>query len=99
MVTIPSSTTSATLSFYYRPITNDSSTYGWQEADVVNSSGQVIQQLFLSTVNNSTWLPKTYNLSSYAGQTIGIRFLDHEDSGGLSYYTYMYVDDVSLIVS
>jgi hypothetical protein len=41
----------------------------------------------------------TFDLSIYSGQTIGIQFLDHEDSGGGSYYTYMYVDDVSLNVS
>jgi hypothetical protein len=98
MVAIPSSATSATLSFYYWPASNDSSSYGWQEADIINRSGQVIQQLFHKTTNDRTWRQLTFDLSKYAGQTIGIQFLDHENSNGYSYYTYMYVDDVALTV-
>jgi hypothetical protein len=98
MVTIPSSATSGTLSFYYWPASNDSSFYAWQEADIVNGSGQVIQQLFQRTTNDRTWIQLTFDLSKYAGQTIGIQFLDHENSNGYSYYTYMYVDDVALTV-
>lgn len=97
-VTIPSSTSTATLSFFYWPTTNDSVSYAWQEADIVNSSGQVVQQLFHQASNSRTWLQWNADLSKYAGQTIGIQFLDHENSGGLSYYCYMYVDDVTLTV-
>ena len=99
MVTIPSSAKRASLSFYYWPASNDSSTYGWQEADVIDSNGNVLEQLFVNTTNDRVWVQMTFDLSLYAGQTIGIQFLDHEDSGGGSYYTYMYVDDVSLNVS
>lgn len=98
MVTLPSSTTSATLSFFYWPTTNDSSSFAWQEADIINGSGQVIQQLFRKTTNDRTWIAVTFDLSQYAGQTIGIQFLDHEKSNGQSFFTYMYVDDVSLTV-
>ena len=98
MVTIPSSATSGTLSFYYWPASNDSISYAWQEADIINGSGQVIQQLFQKTTNDRTWIRLTFDLSKYAGQTIGIQFLDHENSNGYSYYTYMYVDDVALTV-
>src|SRR6266851_1514323 len=98
MVTIPSSATSGTLSFYYWPASNDSISYAWQEADIINRSGQVIQQLFQKTTNDRTWIRLTFDLSKYAGQTIGIQFLDHENSNGYSYYTYMYVDDVALTV-
>jgi hypothetical protein len=96
LVTIPSGTRSANLSFYYWPASNDSSTYGWQEADIVDSSGHVLQQLFQNTTNDQTWIQMTFDLSKYAGQTISIRFLDHEESNGYSYYTYMYVDDIAL---
>ena len=99
MVSIPGSTTSASLSFFYWPSTNDSSSYGWQEADIINSSGQILQQLFRKTTNDRAWISLTFNVSQYAGQTIGIQFLDHENSNGYSYYTYMYVDNVSLTVS
>ena len=99
LVTIPAATKTATLSFYYWPASNDSSTYGWQEATIINSGGAVLKQLFKNTTNDRVWIQLTFDLSSYAGQTIGIQFLDHENSNGLSYYTYMYVDDVSLNVS
>ncbi|HEX4206087.1 MAG TPA: hypothetical protein VHZ51_18200 [Ktedonobacteraceae bacterium] len=95
-LSIPSSDTSATLSFFYWPTTNDSSSYAWQEADIINSSGQVIQQLFRKTVNNRTWISSSFDLSKYVGQKIGVQFLDHETSNGGSYYAYMYVDDVTL---
>jgi len=98
-VTIPASARSATLTFYYWPASNDSSTYGWQEADVVDSNGNVPQQLFVNTTDDQTWISMSFDLSSYAGQTVGIRFLDHEESNGGAYYTYMYVDDVGLSVS
>ncbi len=99
MVSIPAGSKHASLGFYYWPARNDSSTYGWQEADVVDGSGNVLQQLFVNTTNDRVWIQMSFDLSAYAGQTIGIRFLDHESSGGGSYYTYMYVDDVSLTVS
>ena len=99
MVTIPSGARNVNLSFYYWPASNDSSTYGWQEADIIDSSGNVLQQLFVNTTNDQAWIQLSFSLSAYAGQTIGIQFLDSEDSGGGSYYTYMYVDDVTLTVS
>jgi hypothetical protein len=99
MVTIPSTATSATLSFSYWPTSNDSKSYAWQEADITDSSGQVIAQLFQKTSNDRTWISLTFDLSGYAGQTIGIQFLDHENANGSSYDTFMYVDDVVLAVS
>ncbi len=95
-VTIPGRAKSANLTFYYWPASNDSSTYAWQEADIVNSSGTIIQQLFRNTTNDRSWIQMNFDLSSYAGQTIGIQFLDHENANGGAYYNYMYVDDVSL---
>lgn len=99
MVTVPGSSTCATLSFYYWPASNDNISYAWQEADVINSSGQVVQQLFRTLSNTRNWTQSTFNLSQYAGQTIGIQFLDHELSNGQSFYAYMYVDDVTLMVN
>ena len=66
---------------------------------MIDSSGNVLQQLFVNTTNDLVLVQLTFDLSIYSGQTIGIQFLDHENSGGGSYYTYMYVDDVSLNVN
>ncbi len=98
-VSIPSSAHKASLNFYYWPASNDSSTYAWQEADIVDSNGNVLQQLFQSTTNDQVWIQMNFDLSAYAGQTIGIQFLDHEEANGGAYATYMYVDDVALNVS
>lgn len=98
MVSIPASATSATLSFFYWPTTNDTASFAWQEVDVLNSSKQVIAQLFHQTANDRIWKTLSFNLVQYAGQTIGIQFLDHENSNGQSFFTYMYVDDVALNV-
>jgi len=98
MVTIPASVTSATLTFFYWTATNDTSSFAWQEVDVLNSSGQVIQQLSRQTTNNLAWKTLSFNLAQYAGQTIGIQFLDHEDSNVQAFFAYMYVDDVALNV-
>ncbi len=98
-MSIPGGAKRVSLSFYYWPASNDSSTYGWQETDVIDSSGNVLQQLFMNTTDDQNWVQLSFDLSKYAGQTIGIRFLDHEQSGGGSYYTYMYVDDVTVNVS
>lgn len=65
----------------------------------MNGSGNVLQQLFVNTTNDRVWVQLTFDLSAYKGQTVDIQFLDHEESGGGPYYTYMYVDDVSLILS
>ena len=51
------------------------------------------------TSNDRTWISLTFDLSQYAGQTIGIQFLDHENANGSSHNTFMYVDDGALALS
>lgn len=97
-VSIPSSTTKATLSFFYWPATNDNISFAWQEVDILNSNGQVLQQVFRKLTNNRTWIQVSVDVSKYAGQTIAIRFLDHEESNGGSFFAYMFVDDVAVTV-
>ena len=98
MVIIAPSTTKATLSFFYWPATNDTISFAWQEVDILNSNGQVLAQVFHKLSNDHTWIPVSFDVSKYAGQTIGIQFLDHEQSNGGSFFAYMYVDDVAVTV-
>ena len=98
MVTIPSLITKVTLSFFYWPTTNDTLSFAWQEVDILNSSGQVVQQVFRKLTNDRTWLQVSVDLSKYAGQTIGIQFLDHEESNGQSFFASMFVDDIAVTV-
>ena len=93
-ITIPSTVTSATLTFWYWPSTTDTITYDWQEAQVQNSSGTLLAQIMKVCSNSHTWTQKTFDLTPYKGQTIRIYFNDHQD--GYGDLTYMYLDDVSV---
>jgi hypothetical protein len=95
-ITIPSTATKATLTFYYWPATTDTITYDWQEAQVQNSSGALLAQIMKVCSNARAWTQVTYDLTSYKGQTIRIYFNDHQD--GYGDLTYMYIDDVSVTV-
>jgi hypothetical protein len=93
-ITIPSTVTSATLTFWYWPSTTDTITYDWQEAQVQNTSGTMLAQIMKVASNSHTWTQKTFDLTPYKGQTIRIYFNDHQD--GYGDLTYMYLDDVSV---
>jgi hypothetical protein len=95
-ITIPSTATKATLTFWYWPATTDTITYDWQEAQVQNTSGTMLAQIMKVCSNTQVWTQVTYDLTSYKGQTIRIYFNDHQD--GYGDLTYMYVDDVSVTV-
>jgi hypothetical protein len=95
-ITIPSSATKATLTFWYWPSTTDTITYDWQEAQVQNTAGTTLAQIMKVCSNTQAWTQVTYDLTSYKGQTIRIYFNDHQD--GFGDLTYMYVDDVAVTV-
>ncbi len=93
-VTVPAG--GGTLSFWYYPVSPDSITYDWQQVDICNTSGTVLANVMKVCSNTKAWTNKTLDLSSYAGQTIQIRFTDHDD-GYSGDQTNMYVDDVTVI--
>ena len=95
-ITIPSTATKATLTFWYWPSTTDTITYDWQEAQVQNTSGTMLAQIMKVCSNAQAWTQVTYDLTSYKGQTIRIYFNDHQD--GFGDLTYMYLDDISVNV-
>jgi hypothetical protein len=95
-ITVPSTATKATLTFWYWPATSDTIQYDWQEAQVQNTSGTMLAQIMKVCSNTQAWTQVTYDLTSYKGQTIRIYFNDHQD--GYGDLTYMYVDDVSVTV-
>jgi hypothetical protein len=95
-ISIPSTATKATLTFYYWPSTTDTITYDWQEAQVQNTSGTMLARIMKVCSNAMAWTPVTYDLTSYKGQTIRIYFNDHGD--GYGDLTYMYLDDITVTV-
>ena len=97
-VTIPGSATSATLTFWIRIDTAETTTvtaFDKLSVQVLDSAGTLLQTLATySNLNaNSTYVQKSFSLSNRIGQTIRIRFLGTEDS---SLQTSFVIDDTAL---
>src|SRR5260370_13171097 len=99
-VTIPSTITTATLTFWLHIDTAETSTttaYDTLKVQVRNSSGTVLATLATySNLNAATgYVQKTFDLSAYKGQTIQIYLIGAEDS---TLQTSFVVDDFALNV-
>ncbi|WP_405926882.1 hydrolase [Streptomyces sp. NBC_00035] len=99
-VTIPSGC-AATLSFYLHVDTAETTTstaYDTLKAQVLNSSGTVLATLATySNLNAATgYTQRTFNLASYAGQTVTVKFTGVE---GSTLQTSFVIDDTALNVS
>jgi hypothetical protein len=93
-VTVPSSASKATLSFWYWPASNDNVFFDWQTAQIRDTSGRNLAQIFKTASNARTWTLRTFDLTAYRGKTIQLWFNVHEDGfGGL---TEMFLDDVAV---
>ncbi|MEU8691313.1 hydrolase [Streptomyces sp. NPDC048665] len=100
-VSIPSGCTSAELSFYLHIDTAETTTstaYDTLKVQVLNSSGTVLGTL--ATYSNlnaaSGYTQRSFDLSSYAGQTVTLKFTGTE---GSKYQTSFVVDDTALDVA
>ncbi|MCX4977255.1 hydrolase [Streptomyces sp. NBC_00620] len=99
-VTIPSGC-AATLSFYLHVDTAETTTstaYDTLKAQVLNSSGTVLATLATySNLNAATgYTQRTFDLASYAGQTVTVKFTGIE---GSTLQTSFVIDDTALNVS
>jgi hypothetical protein len=97
-ITIPSTATSATLSFWMKITTAETTTttaYDKLYVRVRNSAGTTLATLATySNLNKSTgYVQKTFNLLAYKGQTVQVYFTSTEDS---SLQTSFVLDDVSV---
>lgn len=91
-ITVPSG---GKITFWLYQGTNETSTaYAYQEADLLDSSGNVLDNLYTSATTTGAWVQQTYDVSAYAGQTVWLYFGVHAD-GYSSGYIYQYVDDVA----
>ena len=96
-VTIPQSASSATLTFYYFMKSADTTPHDYQEAQIRDANGNMLESLFHVDDNSASWTQKSVDLSTYRGQTIQIWFNCHGDGGTTP--TTLWVDDVSLVVN
>jgi subtilisin family serine protease len=99
-VTIPSTSTSATLTFYVRIDTAETTTttqFDKLQIQISNNGGASYTTLATySNLNaNSTYTLKSFNLNAYIGQTVRVRFYGTEDS---SLQTSFVIDDTALNV-
>lgn len=99
-VTIPSTSTTATLTFWLHIDTAETTTttaYDTLNVQVRNSSGTVLATLATySNLNKSTgYVQKTFDLSAYKGQTIQVYLVGVEDG---TLQTSFVVDDFALNV-
>ncbi|MET8450295.1 hydrolase [Streptomyces sp. NPDC005209] len=100
-VTIPSGCTTATLSFYLHVDTAETSTstaYDTLKVQVLNSSGTVLGTLATYSNLNAAggYTQRSFNLASYAGQSITLKFTGTE---GSTLQTSFVLDDTALNVS
>jgi len=91
-VTVPSG---STLSFWYQPHCTDSITYDQIQMQIRNTSGATLATVLNICSNSAAWTQVTFNMASYAGQTVVLWFNDHDD-GYPTDPTYFLLDDVSL---
>jgi hypothetical protein len=97
-ITIPSTVTTATLNFYLKIDTAETTTitaFDTLKVQVRNSSNTVLATLATySNLNKGTvYVLKSFDLSAYKGQTIRVYFLGVEDS---SLQTSFLIDDTAV---
>ena len=99
---IPAAATSATLSFWTSIVTSETTTataYDTLKVQLVDASnGSVLATLVtLSNLNKtssaSTYVQRSYDVTSYKGKSVKVRFVGTNDS---SLVTSFRIDDVSL---
>ena len=95
-VTIPSSTTAASLNFSYWAACGDTVANDWQEAQIQNSTGTMLAQVMKVCSNTQTWTRVYFNLLPYKGQTLRIYFNVHGNGNNL--LSYMFLDDVTVSI-
>ena len=97
-VTIPSTATAATLSYWIRTDTAESGStvYDNMRVQVVDGSTATTLRTFTNVGTNSTYTQFSHSLLAYKGKTVTIRFTMTEDS---SLQTSFVVDDTALNVS
>ncbi|MCU7728559.1 M4 family metallopeptidase [Actinoplanes sp. KI2] len=93
-VTIPSSASSATLSFYLKITTAETTTSTAYDKLTVKAGSTTLATY--SNLNKAGYTLRTFDLSSLKGQTVSISFSGVEDS---SLQTSFQIDDTSLTVS
>jgi Zn-dependent metalloprotease len=95
-VAIPASATSASLSFWIRIDTAETTTstvYDTVKVQVVDGATTTTLATYSNLNKSTSYVQKTFNVTAYKGKTVTVKFLGNEDS---SLQTSFVVDDTSL---
>ena len=98
-VAIPASATTATLSFWIRIDTAETTTgtvYDTAKVQVVDGSTTTTLATYSNLNKNTSYVQKTLNVTAYKGKTVTVKFVGQEDS---SLQTSFVIDDTSLTAS
>ncbi|TDD50287.1 M4 family peptidase [Kribbella antibiotica] len=96
-VAIPAGNPSASLSFWLRIDTTETTTstvYDTLKVQIIDGSTTTTLATYSNLNKNTTYTQKTFNVGAYSGKTVTVRFLFNEDSSLQSSFV---VDDASLI--
>jgi Zn-dependent metalloprotease len=98
-VAIPASATAASLSFWIRIDTAETTTgtvYDTAKVQVVDGSTTTTLATYSNLNKNTSYVQKTLNVTAYKGKTVTVKFVGQEDS---SLQTSFVIDDTSLTAS
>ncbi|MGW6201253.1 M4 family metallopeptidase [Kribbella sp. NPDC055110] len=98
-VAIPASATSASLSFWIRidtAETTSSTVYDTAKVQVVDGSTTTTLATYSNLNKNTSYVQKTLDVTQYKGKTVTVKFVGQEDS---SLQTSFVIDDTSLTAS
>jgi hypothetical protein len=84
-----------TLTFWYAPFCTDTITYDQIQAQIRSGSGQILGVVLNECSNSGTWTKVTYDMTSYAGQSV-VLYFNVNDDGYPEDPTYALIDDVAL---
>ncbi|MEU4287974.1 M4 family metallopeptidase [Kribbella sp. NPDC026596] len=98
-VAIPASATSASLSFWIRIDTAETTTstvYDTAKVQIVDGSTTTTLATYSNLNKSTSYVQKTLNVTAYKGKTVTVKFVGQEDS---SLQTSFVIDDTSLSAS
>jgi Zn-dependent metalloprotease len=96
-VAIPATATAASLSFWIRidtAETTSSTVYDTVKVQVVDGTTTTTLGTLSNLNKNTAYVQKTFNMTAYKGKTVTVKFVGQEDS---SLQTSFVIDDVSLV--
>ena len=74
--------------------TTDTIAFDWQDVYVTNTSGAILATVQHVCITQANYTLTDFNMTPFAGQTVRIKFLVHQDGFGDN--TSMRVDDISV---